>query len=343
MDNLCYCGSGKAYENCCKGKQKPNDKPGLLKKINSDRMRYIKENPKICLYPNCKKAGIYSHSISQKAVLEKIAINGHVYLPIVQVGKQNTLVLRGIETQASGFHCFCVEHDNMFHPLDEENAADTDYIRFLYAYRIFSTTYYKVLREKCWFELVTKKYDLSDELIIRKTYEDLYKKLTVLDKTKNLFDTAVINEDYSQIKSFVIHLNYKIGFSSATSFCPKADLFGNVIEYSDNKLEMLYITTSPDYNATNIIISYLDVDHQVFAKFFNQLAVTPTKFILKYLNNLFPYYCENIAISPALKEEWSDEGIEEFETIINYTTIERYMTPAHFFYEERNYNMFKKI
>lgn len=343
MEELCFCRSGLPYECCCKGKLKPGDKPGLLKKISAERIQYIKENPKVCLFPNCEKAGIYSHSISQKAVLDRIAVDGHVYMPIVQVGKQNALVLRGIEKQTSGFHCFCLEHDKTFYPIDDENLGDTDSLRFLYAYRIFSSTYYKVLREKCWFDKITKKYDFSEEKLLRTTYEKIYRQLIALNSIKILFDSSIINSDYSRIISFSIRLDYRIGFSSATAFCPKYDLFGNTIEYTDNELELLYITTNPYLDYTIIIISCIDIDKNVYEKLFKQLDVTPVSFILKYLNNLFPYYCENIAISPILKEKWNEEGIKEFLSVINLNPIERQIIPSSYFFKERKYNLFLKI
>ena len=77
---------------------------------------------KMCLHPNkseCSRVKTHAHTISQKAVLELIAENGIVLMPIV-FGIRNGFRMepRGIEAKATKFYCFCSNHDKMFAPID---------------------------------------------------------------------------------------------------------------------------------------------------------------------------------------------------------------------------------
>ena len=122
---LCLCGSGKKYSECCAIKisicGNSNSFRGFMQEFDKLHNTY----KKICLHPNkseCSRVKTHAHTISQKAVLELIAENGIVLMPIV-FGIRNEFRMepRGIEAKATKFYCFCSNHDKMFAPIDYTN------------------------------------------------------------------------------------------------------------------------------------------------------------------------------------------------------------------------------
>ena len=89
--------------------------------------KFYSKRPKLvgnCQISGCLEQPIYSHSISKKAVLENIALNGFVYTPTI---KKETIVMDsvGIEKQASVFPCLCNLHDTIFFSeLDKTEGRD---------------------------------------------------------------------------------------------------------------------------------------------------------------------------------------------------------------------------
>ena len=102
---LCLCGSGKKYSECCAIKisicGNSNSFRGFMQEFDKLHNTY----KKICLHPNkseCSRVKTHAHTISQKAVLELIAENGIVLMPIV-FGIRNEFRMepRGIEAKAT--------------------------------------------------------------------------------------------------------------------------------------------------------------------------------------------------------------------------------------------------
>lgn len=112
----------KKYSECCAIKisicGNSNSFRGFMQEFDKLHNTY----KKMCLHPNkseCSRVKTHAHTISQKAVLELIAENGIVLMPIV-FGIRNEFRMepRGIEAKATKFYCFCSNHDKMFAPID---------------------------------------------------------------------------------------------------------------------------------------------------------------------------------------------------------------------------------
>lgn len=151
ITDLCLCGSGKKYVNCCKGKINPNENEFIHKRFMVELDALRRKYRKTCLHPKseeCSDVKTHAHSISQKAVLDLIAEHGNVLMPVVY-GVTNEFQMKpmGIESQATKFYCFCSKHDGMFYDIDKRNVYPNEYSFFLYAYRGFAATYYKFIRE----------------------------------------------------------------------------------------------------------------------------------------------------------------------------------------------------
>lgn len=343
MYELCLCGSGKPYESCCKLKPNPYKTENSKKRFVAEFIKLRNNYKKMCLYPSCADVGICAHTISQEAVLSLIAKDNHVLMPIVEVSKPVDLILRGIEKQASTFYCFCYKHDGIFSPIDVVNPVLSDKVKFLYAYRIFASTYYKVQREIHCSEKLISKYDITSNLHSMNKLYEMKQCLPSLNRCKTTFDTAITTNDYNAIESVVATLDYKVYFSAAACFCPAFDLYGSKIIYKDNSLPMLYVSIVPDTTKTNLIFSWLKIDNEVYIKFAKQISIAPKRFIIKYLNNLMPLYCENIAIGPMLWEKWDLTAKDDFKFIINWGITRENAIQSEQLFDVHKYNLFLKI
>lgn len=161
----CPCGSGKLYKECCKDKIDNSKDERIFKSYMQEFLTMHNKYKKLCLHPKqneCSDTKTHAHTISQKAVLDLIAENGKVLMPLA-FGITNGFKMEplGIESKATKFYCFCSKHDGMFTPIDKQQVDYTHHNCFLYAYRIFASTYYKVMRElNCYYKL-RDKYNLA--------------------------------------------------------------------------------------------------------------------------------------------------------------------------------------
>lgn len=343
MCDLCLCGSGNKYADCCERKPNPFETEKTQKKLVAELMKLRSNYKKMCLYPNCSNKGINAHTISQKAVLSLIADNDHVLMPIVKVGQPVDLIPQGIEKQASTYFCFCSTHDDKFSCIDVVSPKLSDHIKFMYAYRAFASTYYKVQRELFCLENQFSKYNMTQNIRCVLMLHELRNNMLALEGCKSLFDNAVTSENYSVINSEVVSLDYKVYLSAAACFCPAFDLYGSEISYEQNKLPMLYLSIIPGTSKTDLIFSWLKNDNEIYENFAKQLSIAPRRFVLKYLNNLLPLYCENITIGPKLWNKWDSVAQNDFRTIIDWGLTRETKISSSQLSETHKYNLFLKI
>jgi len=326
--DLCLCGSGLPYDQCCKRKININQNESIHKMFMDELDKKRRHYKRICLHPQkdmCNNK-IHAHTISQEAVLSLIAENGEVLMPVVH-GPTNKFIMErvGIEAKATKFYCFCHYHDTIFKPIDQRAVVLNEQTFFLYAYRTFASTYYKVMRELDCYKALKKKYDMTCNPLAILFYVQTENSLPALNWYKNKFDDAILTNNYDILESTAITLEYKVYFAAATCFCPKFDVFGNPIVHGEFDLPMLYISVIPDENHTMLIFSWFKEDHYVYSFFDKQLKMAPTRLILKYLNNLLPLNCENMTVGPLLWNKWSSAAKEDFVNVAyNYMLNEAY-------------------
>lgn len=314
----------------------------------SESIKCRKRFTKLCLHPSneeCSKDKIHAHTISEKAVLKLIAKEGVVLMPVLNPIEGNfEAKTSGIESKATKIYCFCKNHDAIFYPIDVKNAELSKKNLFLYAYRNFSGTYYKVLREVYTYDKLIKQYDFSKNPIVESHYMQIKNNIPVLDICKNKFDNAVIFEQYDCIESVSITLDYRVYFAAATCFCPYFDIFGNLIKYNNKELSMIYISIIPHEEQTNIIFSWFNDDTEVYRNFKVQIETAPTRLILKYLNNLISLNCENMVISPILWESWGAKVQDEFLKF-GYDGLKDIIEKdeSKVYFSERKFNLFLRI
>ena len=302
---------------------------------------------KICLHPKqheCSKQKTHAHTISQKAVLDLIAQNGQVLMPIMYgVDSEFKMKPLGIEADATKLYCFCAKHDAIFYPVDKRNVPINNENIFLYAYRAFAGTYYKVLREKGVYQKLSSKYDFTKapHIIFMHQIEKLW--LNELDDCRKIFDTAILSQKYDIFKTHIIELPYRVFFAASSCFPVTFDIYGNQVKTNADKMQMLYISVIPDENSSRIIFSWLNRDSNVYNLFKHQLQIVPRRFIVKYLNNLLPINCENMTIAPALWESWSKKAQDEFLFTADWRTNYSIRNYSWSYFEEKSYNLFQEI
>lgn len=343
---LCLCGSGLLYKDCCQNKIDPTDAKmhkALMHELEKSRRNYRK----ICLHPKqheCSKQKIHAHTISQKAVLDLIAQNGQVLMPIMYgVDSEFKMKSLGIEADATKLYCFCAKHDAIFYPIDTRNVSINNETIFLYAYRAFAGTYYKVLREEGIYQKLSNKYDFTKtpHIIFTHQIEKLW--LSELDECREIFDTAILSQKYDIFKTHIIELPYRVLFAASSCFPVIFDIYGNQIKTTADKMQMLYISVIPDESSSRIIFSWLNRDSDVYKLLEQQLQIVPTRFILKYLNNLLPINCENMTIAPTLWGSWSKEAQDEFLLTADVRTNCGIRTYSWSYFEEKSYDLFQNF
>ena len=317
--NVCLCGSGLPYKKCCATKKVliQDGKTNREFILDADNIRRIYKP--CCMHPQqekCRKVGIKAHTISKQSVLSLISKDREVLMPIVyRITGELSMKPMGIETQATKLSCFCKHHDDMFQPIDKRSVTLNDHTFFLYAYRTFAATLYKVYHELNCFRQLQKLYDFTKHTSLLRFYRGMEISVPILDDYKTKFNIAICNSQFDIMKSTCCMLNYKVGCAAATCFCPIIDIHGNLINHYSHKIPLLFISVIPKYDKTCIIFSWLKEHDHVYSFFSDQLKSTPTKLILKYLNNLLPMNCENMVLDPLLWEKWGDTAQREYEYV----------------------------
>lgn len=338
-DEVCPCGSGKAYSACC---EKRNDKPATStrKPIEvqiSEKMR--KAMIKCCLYPDktrCVKHIKEAHALQNNKIISKLAADGHVYMlnskkPPLVIPIENedpeiiTLIDRVGVNHATTATCFCDVHDDeVFAPI-EKNAQPFDKNntehRFLYSYKAFIFEYYKEL-------VLTKVYTnnfrerpslLRDPIVIRQ-YRETILKMKEMDEMKKRFDTALITGDFDILSTQVLEIPEEIQFANFSCIAIDYDLNGKRIKHTKNKMtNRLFITAFPEDQKSFIIIGYLKKDERIYGKFTRQLIKKDIWLVKYFFTLMLPLYSENIVLSPQLWERWDEQCKMAFTFYANRT------------------------
>lgn len=343
---LYFCERKSSYKACCNKKIDPTEKNmcyALLDDMNKERNRYNR-SVKICLHPisdECSSEKSGTHTISNSNVLKLIAPEGKVMMPIMYnlTGKLKMDPV-GIN-EATKLNCFCKKHDEMFHPIDEEDVRLDTFALFLYAYRAFAGTYYKMKREIKILERLSNKYDFTKLEYIVSFQKSMKKWLNKLEECKRVFNESIIANDYEILNSYTYTLPYRAYFAISSCFPIIFDAYGTPIIHKNGKMQLMYISIIPHDKNTRIIFSWFKSDDLLYTEFKQQLSIIPESFFLKFLNNLLPMSCENIAMGPRLWDNWSKEAQDEFKQKAQYGWPSRSI-PASYF-RETEYDLFENL
>lgn len=240
-NDLCWCGSGRKYKKCHLNREEDS-----LIQVNQILKETKKAKEKYCLHPNASKTEcnkiIEAHSIQRKNVLEKIALDGHVYnfradLPEL-IKNAGILMPQKIGlNSASVFTGFCNYHDTeTFKPIEKERIQICDEHVFLIAYRaLCKEIYAKKFQQKMI--PITKDTDKGQNVhtqieiqSIMKIYESAVNAgLNDLFKVKKYYDEILLTKDYSSLRYYVIHINQIPEVLCSGQANVEVDFQGNVL------------------------------------------------------------------------------------------------------------------
>ena len=271
-DELCPCGSGKMFSNCCKYKPDsgPINSPKPTKVLLMERMRKSLEKRRLCLHPDqtsCQGGIKDAHALQNHKIISLLASSDyHVMMQdhskqpiIVNDDPLNPIVIVPFSkvsgNKATTQSCFCDLHDTeLFKPI-EAGAPDVDpnneEMKFIYAYKAFIFEYAKQLHLLSIFkELFAEKPQVFSLPEMVKEYRIQCMRVEEFRFVKNHFDSEIMSGTHNGIETCVVKIPYQIGFANYAYIAPDFDLNGQKIETIDDcgKMHRVAVTALPELN-----------------------------------------------------------------------------------------------
>ncbi len=326
-DELCPCGSGKTYLECCKNRK---DRPVKKSKkpLNIQIMEQFRKNQiKCCLYPDstrCVKHIKEAHALQNNKIISQLSEDGHVYIlnpnkppQVIPIENEEPEVLTMIDrvgvNHATTATCFCDIHDDeVFAPIEKGAPAfdkDSDEHKYIYAYKAFIFEYYKKLVEQ---KVLRENITNTPSLLKTPQYIQYYRAISMtleeMNEVKSFFDKGIVSKDYTGLETCVIEIPESIKFATYACIAVDFDLKGKKIRHTKRGfISRLFITIFPEETKSYIILSCLSEDIKIYKKFFQQLQTTNLDKVMYYFDLILPLYTENNVLSPRLWEKWGEE------------------------------------
>ena len=275
-----------------------SDKDFIL--VITEMQKRAIEKSKICWHPNAGNTTCdldssgsirisAAHSIQNNGVLSKIADNGLVtFFGLVKEGFSGKDL---IKNHASIFWGFCNKHDSIFKPIEIKPYIGTDEQHFLFAYRGFVVAVHKKTEDSLMLNFGIQS---NNDII----------------ENKNIFDKAIIAEDYSIIETVVFEFPVFYPIAVSTSFYLEYDFEGNSIFHSEERIEALFITLLPTNNKTFFLLSYFQQDKHIYQNVINQLRRSVN--LKSDISILFAAHTKNMYFNPLYYKTF----IEKYESIL---------------------------
>lgn len=331
-DELCPCGSGKLFFECCK--DKPDSQPDISRKptdvLVMERMRKSLKNRRVCLHPdqiNCRGKIKDAHALQNHKIISLLASNDnhvmmqdHTKKPVVlDDDPMNPIILvpftRVSGNKATTQSCFCDLHDTeLFKPI-EAGAPDFDpnneEMKFIYAYKAFIFEYAKQLH------LLMTLRETFAEMPQTFLHSDMVKQYRIqciraeeYECVKNHFDSEILLGRHDGVETCVVSIPYQIGFANYAFIAPDFDLNGERIETIDDegKMHRLAVTVLPESNQSYILLSCLSSEHDIYHGFFDQIQSSAIDKVIYYFNLVLPLFSENLVLSEKLWNKHSEKG-----------------------------------
>jgi len=317
----CWCGSGKKYKHCHENRHR--EKPYESHEIESTQKKF--SHAKYCLHPKaqfkeCSGGISNAHTIQRNGGLNLIARNGHVYgiLPgYLRFIKYSRIVpdLIGVR-KASSFTGFCNFHDTKtFEPIERNPFQSNEHHAFLLAYRAMCKELYniKCLKEILpFYSTLDRGYDLKLQMLIQREHSSLANgvelKLKSLEKNKFDYDQALCNDNFSQVKFYVLRLASPPDLMCSDVITPDFDFNGNKLRnvLSPESIDYLTLSIIATDQGGAIIFSWLNEKSDSCTRLINSLASLSdndlphavVRFVYSYVANVYssPDWWENLSV-----------------------------------------------
>ncbi|HRQ39099.1 MAG TPA: SEC-C metal-binding domain-containing protein [Chloroflexota bacterium] len=341
----CWCGSGQKYKHCHWGREreKPITKWELRQYLDK---RYLE---KYCLHPeaslqDCNGPIVKAHTIQRNGGLNLIASqDGHVYGFIPDGSDYVETVEQDINNiderlpkrigvkKASTFTGFCNKHDTLtFRPIEQFDFQSNEEHTFLLAYRAVCKSVFMKQGNVNFMDKIRhidrgqpKLGQINTQLTLnlqRKWFED---GLEMALRHKSLYDAALTNKDYSQVKYCVLRIDQTPEIMCSGSIAPHFDFQGHIIQnpksafvnpQSQEHINCSIIATD---NGGAIVFSWLGgknvakrLIHSLLLLSDHQLPYAVTRFVFEHI--------ENVYVSPSW---WDKLNPDEQSAIIRRASV----------------------
>lgn len=289
-----------------------------------------------CLFDGCSMQPIGSHSITERRILKRVAVDNHVWYfkPSMEMAKVGT-------NDVSKFGGFCSKHDTeIFKAID-----NNDYIpgnkeqEFLFFYRALCKSYSaKIVKIKSYKRLaqLTEENRLASIdtyfkqlsttprekiLMISFLMQEIEKEEQILHCLKNFKDTMdsyYSNKGFDGVESVIIEFDSEYGLAVAAFSDIGSDFNGNRLP-SDIGIGF---TVFPQNGKTYVIFSFLRVQADNLGFLRTDLlceSKESQKIIISYL---IANSTDNWVLSPATWDRLSDQSKKEFLALSRDTAKE---------------------
>lgn len=297
--------------------------PPERRRIFGEGVSHLKQKYEICFCPGmeCASRAIAAHSVQNNGILDRLAEDGHVISPRIQVRFSNQPPNYAFErigrNKATTFTGLCAQHDTeLFKPIDigpmDLNSAEH---LFLLSYRSVlkeaHATRKSVVDTQGLYKLGAKHgfYSLdrpSDPGML--AVEQMINAYLV-EETKSHFDAAYLERKWDALRHTILSLDVQpcLAVSSMLS----TDLYSTHVDGP------AYVTLNvfPNEDRTVAVFSCLAPDSVLMAERFSSLHAASGAYQLYELSKLILQRCENLVIAPRHYESFSSrqrEAIEEY-------------------------------
>lgn len=326
-NELCPCGSGRNFIDCCKGKSakiNTSKKPPEVQIM--EKMRSAMK--KCCMHPdqaNCKGRIKEAHALQNNKIISLLAgAERHVYM--IDTKKQPLLipmpdgeVVPMVEMRKTSANdattetCFCDYHDNVAFAAIEKGAPDFDdsneKMKFVYAYKAFIFEYYKQ-----WIAVDIFRSNFKDNPSVFQVpdmvgmYRMLQLKMQEFEPVKKHFDEQIMAGTFNGIYTCSIRFPGQIHFADYAYIAPDFDMNGNRIKHTKKGImHRIAITVFPESTQSWILVSCLDSEKAIYDKLFQQMKTASIQKLKFYFNMMLPLYSENMVLSASLWNSWNEE------------------------------------
>ncbi|NBA84775.1 hypothetical protein GVN16_03345 [Emticicia sp. CRIBPO] len=276
---------------------------------------------RVCLYPNCKKKAIKSHSVSNKRGLDLISFKRHV----MTLNLKHNITSRDVYFEKKGvfessiFLGFCDDHDREIFDQIDNFAFDLSNNEqlFLFAYRAFMKSYYfhydnletdseLLISNKI---LGLEKFDpLGPDLLeyTRSYYSFMYRY-----ELKSEFDNLLVNKDFSALEYSAVEINH----DSPT--IALSDFFSLNCEDPIFKNSFLVFNILPVSKKKSIALFSYKKEDSVYIKEFLADILDENDSIIKNisLSKLILENCDNFFLNPVFYSNW---GYSKQKLVLDY-------------------------
>lgn len=251
-DELCPCGSGKMFSDCCKNKPDLGTikSPKPTEVLLMERIRKSLKKRRVCLHPDqtrCRGHIKEAHALQNHKIISLLAssdnhvmMQDHTKQPFVFAGDSLKPIVIVPFSKVSGNKattqsCFCDLHDTeLFKPIEAGSPAfdpNNEEMKFVYAYKAFIFEYAKQLLLMSTFKenfAERPQAYLTPKMV--KEYRIQCMRMEEFEPMKSHFDSEIMAGTHNGIETCVVKIPYQIGFANYAYIAPDFDLNGERID-----------------------------------------------------------------------------------------------------------------